>query len=35
MSPVTTPRTSPERGVDPQRFAAGPHPSPFLPSDLR
>jgi hypothetical protein len=30
-----TPRTNQERGVDPQRFAAGLCPSPFLPSDLR
>jgi hypothetical protein len=30
-----SPRANPERGVDPQRFAAGPRPFPFLPSDLR
>jgi hypothetical protein len=28
-----TSRTNPERGVDPQRFAA--RPFPFLPSDPR
>jgi hypothetical protein len=26
---------TPERGVDPERFAAGLRPFPFLPSDLR
>jgi hypothetical protein len=30
-----TPPTLPERGVDPNRFAAGLCPFPFLPSDLR
>lgn len=28
-------RTVPERGADPNRFAADLDPSPFLPPDLR